>query len=165
MLGLEGYPLLYMNLLQYLAQKGQQFFEQGISNLPKRWEKIVEQNGKYLSIKITNLGTNLSFHFSRKKCRNLWDQLILSLIENQLATSQLDSDAIPTALSEKFLNASVWTGEIAISQAGIGDRVDLWFPFGFLWLVDIYHANLMVVSFLVSILFLRVVIVAVTASV
>jgi len=37
-----------MNLLQYLAQKGQQFFEQGISNLPKRWEKIVEQNGQYI---------------------------------------------------------------------------------------------------------------------
>ena len=29
----------------------------------------------------------------------------LSLIENRLATSQLDSDAIPTALAENLLNA------------------------------------------------------------
>ena len=49
----------------------------------------------------------------------------MSLIENRLATSQLDGDAIPTALAEKFLNASASTGEIAISQASIGDRIDL----------------------------------------
>ena len=33
-------------------------------------------------------------------------------------TSQLDSDAIPTGPVRKFRNASVGTGEIAISQAG-----------------------------------------------
>ena len=37
-----------MNLLQYFAQKGQKIFEQGILNLPKRWEKLVEQNGQYI---------------------------------------------------------------------------------------------------------------------
>jgi len=37
-----------MNLIQYFAQKEQKFFEKGIFNLPKRWEKVVEQNGQYI---------------------------------------------------------------------------------------------------------------------
>ena len=35
-------------LLQYFAQKGQTIFEQGILNLPKKWEKVIQKNGQYI---------------------------------------------------------------------------------------------------------------------
>ena len=47
------------------------------------------------------------------------------MIEKRWATSQLDSDAIPIGPVGKFRNASVWTGEIAISQASTRDGVNL----------------------------------------
>ena len=37
-----------MNLIQYFSQKGQKIFEHGIFNLPKIWEKVVEQNSQYI---------------------------------------------------------------------------------------------------------------------
>ena len=36
------------HLVQFFAEKGQKFYERGIMNLPKRWQKVIEQNGKYI---------------------------------------------------------------------------------------------------------------------
>ena len=36
------------NLVQFLADKNQKFYERGIMKLPRRWQKIIEQNGKYI---------------------------------------------------------------------------------------------------------------------
>ena len=44
----NGTEDIKINLIQYFAQKEQKFFEKGIFNLPKRWEKVVEQNGQYI---------------------------------------------------------------------------------------------------------------------
>ena len=34
-------------MVQFFAEKGQKFYERGIINLPERWQKVIEQNGKY----------------------------------------------------------------------------------------------------------------------
>ena len=36
------------HLVQFFADKDQKFCERGIMKLPERWEKVIEQNGKYI---------------------------------------------------------------------------------------------------------------------
>ena len=36
------------HLDQFFADKDQKFYERGILNLPERWQKVIEQNGKYI---------------------------------------------------------------------------------------------------------------------
>ena len=36
------------HFVQFIAEKNQKFFERGIMNLPKIWQKVIEQNGKYI---------------------------------------------------------------------------------------------------------------------
>ena len=36
------------HLLQFFADKDQKFYERGIMKLPERWQKVIEQNGKYI---------------------------------------------------------------------------------------------------------------------
>ena len=36
------------HLVQFFADKDQNFYERGIMKLPERWQKIIEQNGKYI---------------------------------------------------------------------------------------------------------------------
>ena len=36
------------HLVQFFADKDQKFYERIIMKLPERWEKISEQNGKYI---------------------------------------------------------------------------------------------------------------------
>ena len=36
------------HFVQFIAEKSQKFYERGIMNLPKRWQKVIEQNGKYI---------------------------------------------------------------------------------------------------------------------
>ena len=33
---------------QFFTQKDKRFWEDGITKLPGKWEKVVEQNGKYI---------------------------------------------------------------------------------------------------------------------
>lgn len=35
-------------LVQFFADKDQKFYERGIMKLPERWQKVIEQNGKYI---------------------------------------------------------------------------------------------------------------------
>ena len=37
------------HLVQLFAEKGQKLYERGIMNLPKIWQKVSEQNGKYIN--------------------------------------------------------------------------------------------------------------------
>ena len=37
-----------LHLVQVFADKDQKFYERGIMKLPERWQKVVEQNGKYI---------------------------------------------------------------------------------------------------------------------
>ena len=36
------------HLVQFFADKDQKFYERGIIKLPERWQKVIEQNGKYI---------------------------------------------------------------------------------------------------------------------
>ena len=36
------------HLVQSFADKDQKFHDQGIMNSPQRWQKVIEQNGKYI---------------------------------------------------------------------------------------------------------------------
>lgn len=36
------------HLIQFFADKDQKFYERGIMKLPERWQKVIEQNGKYI---------------------------------------------------------------------------------------------------------------------
>ena len=36
------------HLVQFFAAKDQKFYERGIMKLPDRWQKVIEQNGKYI---------------------------------------------------------------------------------------------------------------------
>lgn len=36
-------------LNQFFADKNQKFYERGIMELPERWQKVIEQNGKYIT--------------------------------------------------------------------------------------------------------------------
>ena len=36
------------HLVQFFADKNQKFYERGIMKLPKRWQKVIEQNAKYI---------------------------------------------------------------------------------------------------------------------
>ena len=36
------------HLIQFFADKDQKFYERGIIKLPERWQKVIEQNGKYI---------------------------------------------------------------------------------------------------------------------
>ena len=36
------------HLEQFFAQKDKKFWEDGIMNLPEKWQKVVEQNGEYV---------------------------------------------------------------------------------------------------------------------
>ena len=36
------------HLVQFFANKDQKFYERGIMKLPERWQKVSEQNGKYI---------------------------------------------------------------------------------------------------------------------
>ena len=36
------------HFVKFIAEKSQKFIERGIMNLPKRWLKVIEQNGKYI---------------------------------------------------------------------------------------------------------------------
>ena len=35
-------------IFQFIAEKSQKFDERGIMNLPKRWQKVIEQNRKFI---------------------------------------------------------------------------------------------------------------------
>ena len=35
-------------LIQFFAYKNQTFYESGIMELTKRWQKVIEQNGQYI---------------------------------------------------------------------------------------------------------------------
>ena len=39
------------HLVQFFADKDQKFYEHGIMKLPERWQKVIEQNGKYIIFK------------------------------------------------------------------------------------------------------------------
>ena len=36
------------HLVQFFADKDQKFYERGIMKLPERWQKVIEQNGRYI---------------------------------------------------------------------------------------------------------------------
>ena len=36
------------HLVQFFADKDQKFYERGITKLPERWQKVIEQNVKYI---------------------------------------------------------------------------------------------------------------------
>nr|KAF6281895.1 hypothetical protein mPipKuh1_010196 [Pipistrellus kuhlii] len=36
-------------LIQFFANKNQKFFERGIMMLPERWQKVIDQNGQYIT--------------------------------------------------------------------------------------------------------------------
>ena len=36
------------HLVQFFADKDQKFYERGIMKLPEIWQKVIEQNGKYM---------------------------------------------------------------------------------------------------------------------
>ena len=36
------------HLVKFFADKDQKFYERGIMKLPERWQKVIEQNGKYI---------------------------------------------------------------------------------------------------------------------
>ena len=36
------------NLEQVFAQKDKRFWEDGITKLPEKWQKVVQQNGEYI---------------------------------------------------------------------------------------------------------------------
>ena len=36
------------HLVQFFADKDQKFYERGIMKLPERWQKVIEQNAKYI---------------------------------------------------------------------------------------------------------------------
>ena len=36
------------HLVQFFADKDQKFYERGIMKLPERWQRVIEQNGKYI---------------------------------------------------------------------------------------------------------------------
>ena len=36
------------HLVQFFADKDQKFYEHGIMKLPERWQKVIEQSGKYI---------------------------------------------------------------------------------------------------------------------
>ena len=39
---------LKSHLVQFFADKDQKFYERGIIKLPERWQKVIEQSGKYI---------------------------------------------------------------------------------------------------------------------
>jgi histone-lysine N-methyltransferase SETMAR len=39
---------LKSHLVQFFADKDQKFYERGIMKLQERWQKVIEQNGKYV---------------------------------------------------------------------------------------------------------------------
>ncbi|KZC14032.1 Histone-lysine N-methyltransferase SETMAR, partial [Dufourea novaeangliae] len=39
---------LKSHLVQFFADKYQKFYERGIMKLQERWQKVIEQNGKYI---------------------------------------------------------------------------------------------------------------------
>ena len=39
---------LKSHLVQFFADKDQKFYERGIIELPERWQKVIEQSGKYI---------------------------------------------------------------------------------------------------------------------
>ncbi|CAK9801115.1 Mariner Mos1 transposase [Anthophora plagiata] len=38
-----------LNLVQFFVNKDRKFYERGITKLPERWQKVIEQNGRYLT--------------------------------------------------------------------------------------------------------------------
>ncbi|CAK9815651.1 Mariner Mos1 transposase [Anthophora plagiata] len=36
-------------LVQFFADKDRKFYERGIMKLPERWQKVIEQNGRYFT--------------------------------------------------------------------------------------------------------------------
>ena len=36
------------HLVRFFVDKEQKFYERGIMKLPERWQKVIEQNGKYI---------------------------------------------------------------------------------------------------------------------
>ncbi|GFW18878.1 mariner Mos1 transposase [Trichonephila clavipes] len=36
-------------LIQFFANKNQKFYERGIMMLPERWQKVIDQNGQYIT--------------------------------------------------------------------------------------------------------------------
>ena len=45
---LNGAEAVKSYLVQFFADKDQKFYERGIIKLPERWQKVIEQNGKYI---------------------------------------------------------------------------------------------------------------------
>ena len=39
---------LKMDLVNFFAQKSQDFYERGILSLPARWRKVIDSNGAYI---------------------------------------------------------------------------------------------------------------------
>ena len=46
---------------QFFAQKDKTFWEDGIMKLPEKWQKIIEQDDEYVSIKFLVKMKNVSF--------------------------------------------------------------------------------------------------------
>ena len=44
----NGDEAVKSHLVQFFADKDQKFYERGIMKLPERWQKVIEQNGKYI---------------------------------------------------------------------------------------------------------------------
>ena len=40
---------LKSHLAEFFAVKDQKFYQRGVMKLPERWQKIIEQNGRYLT--------------------------------------------------------------------------------------------------------------------
>ena len=40
--------LIKQHLDKFLAEKDGKFYERGIMKLPRKWQKIIEQNGQYI---------------------------------------------------------------------------------------------------------------------
>ena len=44
----DNYEAIKSHFVQFIAEKSQKFYERGIINFPKRWQKVIEQNEKYI---------------------------------------------------------------------------------------------------------------------
>ena len=64
------------HLVQFFADKDQEFYERGITKLPERWQKIIEQNGKYIIDYSSFLVFKNVFNLYEKMDNYFWDNPI-----------------------------------------------------------------------------------------
>ena len=57
---------------QFFAQKDKTFWEDGIMKLPEKWQKIIEQDDEYVSIKFLVKMKNVSFILTWKIKGTFW---------------------------------------------------------------------------------------------